>query len=118
MCYCETNSKKLSDGIAALEEQIPQIEASIKEAVGSKAQLEADLVTTDRIRHVDLHRLLIEFRLIPRISIVLKNELLVERAELRAFHRDLRRFSGRQHTSRFARRHVEERGAGPKTPGC
>merc|ERR1719217_1354892 len=43
MCYCETNSKKLSDGIAALEAEIPQIEASIKEAVGSKAQLEADL---------------------------------------------------------------------------
>merc|ERR1719174_2794226 len=43
MCYCETNSKKLSDGIAALEAEIPQIEASIKEAVGSKVQLEADL---------------------------------------------------------------------------
>ena len=43
MCYCETNSKKLADGLAALEAEIPQIEASIKEAVGSKAQLEADL---------------------------------------------------------------------------
>ena len=43
MCYCETNSKKLSDGIAALEAEIPQIEASIKEALGAKAQLEADL---------------------------------------------------------------------------
>merc|ERR1719247_1696004 len=43
MCYCETNSKKLADGIAELEAKIPQIEASIKEALGSKAQLEADL---------------------------------------------------------------------------
>ena len=43
LCYCETNSKKLADGIAALEEEIPQIEASIKEAVGSEAQNNADL---------------------------------------------------------------------------
>jgi len=43
MCYCETSGKKLADGLAALEAEIPQIEASIKEAVGSKAQLEADL---------------------------------------------------------------------------
>merc|ERR1719482_174050 len=48
MCYCETNSKKLSDGIAALEAEIPQIEASIKEAVGSKAQLEADLAKREK----------------------------------------------------------------------
>merc|ERR1719506_3369385 len=43
MCYCETNSKKLADGIAELEAKIPQIEASIKEALGSKAQNNADL---------------------------------------------------------------------------
>jgi septal ring factor EnvC (AmiA/AmiB activator) len=43
LCYCETNSKKLADGITALEEEIPQIEASIKEAVGSEAQNNADL---------------------------------------------------------------------------
>jgi len=44
ICYCETNLKKLVDGVAALEEEIPQIEASIEEAVSTKAQLEADLV--------------------------------------------------------------------------
>ena len=44
MCYCETNLKKLVDGVAALEDEIPQIEASIEEAVSTKAQLEADLV--------------------------------------------------------------------------
>merc|ERR1719316_1716118 len=32
LCYCQTNDKTLADGIAALEDQIPQIEASIKEA--------------------------------------------------------------------------------------
>jgi len=44
ICYCETNLKKLVDGVAALEDEIPQIEASIEEAVSTKAQLEADLV--------------------------------------------------------------------------
>merc|ERR1719174_2989331 len=29
MCYCETNSKKLSDGITALEAEIPQLEADL-----------------------------------------------------------------------------------------
>merc|ERR1719217_1545817 len=48
MCYCETNSKKLSDGIAALEAEIPQIEASIKEALGAKAQLEAGLAKREK----------------------------------------------------------------------
>jgi len=43
LCYCETNEKKLSDSVAALEEKIPQIEASIKEAVSTKEQLVADL---------------------------------------------------------------------------
>ena len=47
ICYCETNLKKLVDGVAALEEEIPQIEASIEEAVSTKAQLEADLVNRD-----------------------------------------------------------------------
>jgi len=32
LCYCQTNDKTLAEGIAALEDQIPQIEASIKEA--------------------------------------------------------------------------------------
>merc|ERR1719407_183172 len=44
ICYCETNLKKLVDGVAALEDEIPQIEASIEEAVSTKTQLEADLV--------------------------------------------------------------------------
>merc|ERR1719428_1554910 len=44
ICYCETNLKKLADGVTALEEEIPQIESSIEEAVSTKAQLEADLV--------------------------------------------------------------------------
>merc|ERR1740138_1349233 len=43
MCYCETNTKKLADSIAATEEEIPQIEASIKEAIGSEEQNNADL---------------------------------------------------------------------------
>jgi len=44
ICYCETNLKKLADGVTALEEEIPQIESSIEEAVSTKAQLESDLV--------------------------------------------------------------------------
>jgi hypothetical protein len=44
ICYCETNLKKLVDGVAALGDEIPQIEASIEEAVSTKTQLEADLV--------------------------------------------------------------------------
>jgi chromosome segregation ATPase len=43
ICYCETNTKKLADSIAATEEEIPQIEASIKEAIGSEEQNNADL---------------------------------------------------------------------------
>jgi len=43
ICYCETNLKKLADGVTALEEEIPQIESSIEEAVSTKAQLESDL---------------------------------------------------------------------------
>jgi len=44
MCYCKTNLQKLIDGVAALNDEIPQIESSIKEAVGTKAQLVSDLV--------------------------------------------------------------------------
>jgi chromosome segregation ATPase len=44
ICYCEQNLKKLADGVTALEEEIPQIEASIEEAVSTKEQLESDLV--------------------------------------------------------------------------
>jgi len=44
MCYCKTSTSTLADSVSALEEQIPQIESSIKQALGSKAQLEADLV--------------------------------------------------------------------------
>jgi chromosome segregation ATPase len=44
ICYCETNLKKLVDGVAALGDEIPQIEASIEEAVSTKSQLESDLV--------------------------------------------------------------------------
>merc|ERR1719454_842535 len=50
MCYCETNLKKLLDGVAALQEQIPQIESSIEEAVGTKAQLESDLAKAKKDR--------------------------------------------------------------------
>jgi chromosome segregation ATPase len=44
ICYCEMNLKKLADGVTALEEEIPQIESSIEEAVSTKEQLESDLV--------------------------------------------------------------------------
>jgi len=43
MCYCETNTKTLGTSITELTEKVPQIEASIEEAVATKAQLEADL---------------------------------------------------------------------------
>ena len=43
MCYCETNTKTLGASITELTEKVPQIEASIEEAVATKAQLEADL---------------------------------------------------------------------------
>jgi chromosome segregation ATPase len=44
ICYCETNLKKLADGVTALQEQVPQIESSIEEAVSTKSQIESDLV--------------------------------------------------------------------------
>ena len=43
MCYCETNTKTLGTSITELTDKVPQIEASIEEAVATKAQLEADL---------------------------------------------------------------------------
>ena len=43
MCYCETNTKTLGTSITELTEKVPQIEASIEEAVATKAQLESDL---------------------------------------------------------------------------
>ena len=43
MCYCETNTKTLGSSITELTEKVPQIEASIEEAVATKAQLESDL---------------------------------------------------------------------------
>ena len=43
MCYCEKNTGVLGDSITELTEKVPQIEASIEEAVATKAQLEADL---------------------------------------------------------------------------
>jgi len=45
MCYCKTSQGTLQDEIKELEAQIPQIESSIKETLGNKAQLEADLAT-------------------------------------------------------------------------
>jgi chromosome segregation ATPase len=43
MCYCETNTKTLGTSITELTDKVPQIEASIEEAVATKAQLESDL---------------------------------------------------------------------------
>merc|ERR1719271_280281 len=43
LCYCQTNDKTLADGIAALEDQIPQIEASIKEASAFALRVDDEL---------------------------------------------------------------------------
>merc|ERR1719247_4063065 len=50
LCYCETNVKKLDASLAALKDEIPQIEASLKGAVSTKAQVEKELAKakTDR----------------------------------------------------------------------
>jgi chromosome segregation ATPase len=50
LCYCETNVKKLDASLAALKDEIPQIEASLKGAVSTKAQVEEELAKakTDR----------------------------------------------------------------------
>merc|ERR1719386_664940 len=42
-CYCQTNDGELSASTAELREKIPQIEASIKEAIGQKEQLDQEL---------------------------------------------------------------------------
>merc|ERR1719378_599662 len=44
VCYCETNDGELSESTATLRAQIPEIEASIEQAVALKAQLDAELV--------------------------------------------------------------------------
>jgi septal ring factor EnvC (AmiA/AmiB activator) len=44
MCYCKTNVGKLGDSLQELTAKIPQIEASIDEAISTKTQIEADLV--------------------------------------------------------------------------
>jgi len=43
MCYCENGAGDLGESIAAANAKIPQLEASIKESVASKAQLTEDL---------------------------------------------------------------------------
>jgi len=43
MCYCEKNTATLGTSITELTDKVPQIEASIEEAVATKAQLESDL---------------------------------------------------------------------------
>merc|ERR1719284_903256 len=42
-CYCEKNTKALEDSIAALNDQIPQIEASIKETEANGGNVAAEL---------------------------------------------------------------------------
>jgi len=44
MCYCTTNDGELSASLEDLRNKIPQIEASVEEAVAEKTQLDADLV--------------------------------------------------------------------------
>jgi chromosome segregation ATPase len=50
VCYCEVNLKKLEDSLAALTEEIPQIESGVEGAVSQKTQVEEDLAKakTDR----------------------------------------------------------------------
>merc|ERR1719456_2091079 len=43
-CYCTTNVKTLEESIAALEQKIPQIEASIKETEAAGGGVAAELV--------------------------------------------------------------------------
>merc|ERR1719409_1506089 len=45
MCYCETNTHVLSEGIRVLTQAVPQGEASVKGKVETKAQLEEELKT-------------------------------------------------------------------------
>jgi len=50
MCYCKDGGKGIGAGITAAEEKIPQVESSIKENTGGKAQLQADLKTASADR--------------------------------------------------------------------
>merc|ERR1719386_72084 len=43
LCYCKTNDGTLADGIAALEEKIPQIESEIKEASAFAIRVDEEL---------------------------------------------------------------------------
>merc|ERR1719380_511645 len=43
MCYCENADATLGESIADAETKIPQLESDLKEAVETKAQLEADI---------------------------------------------------------------------------
>merc|ERR1719261_1702113 len=43
MCYCDTNVAKLEKSISDLNDQIPQIEASVKGLTELKAQLDEEL---------------------------------------------------------------------------
>jgi len=43
-CYCKDSSATLGASIEEANEKIPQLESAIKEGVGAKAQIEADLV--------------------------------------------------------------------------
>lgn len=50
MCYCKGGGNSLSASISAAENKVPQVESSIKEHSGAKAQLSADVkkATSDR----------------------------------------------------------------------
>jgi len=43
MCYCKTSADTLKEGIAAAEDKIPKVEASLEEAKSQKASLEQQL---------------------------------------------------------------------------
>merc|ERR1719456_163664 len=43
MCYCDTNVAKLEKSISDLNDEIPQIEASVKGLTELKAQLDEEL---------------------------------------------------------------------------
>merc|ERR1719420_1151893 len=43
MCYCENSGSTLGKSISDAETKIPQVESDLKEAVETKAQLEADI---------------------------------------------------------------------------
>lgn len=43
LCYCKNGDANLGVAIKTAEEKIPQLESSIKESIGAKAQMQADL---------------------------------------------------------------------------